>query len=1126
MTHGGWSRALLGAVLTAGVLAAVPPAHAAPAPGGPGGRGGTDPARSWKVTLLTGDVVTVRTVKGKPPLVAVTPAPGREKRSFRKEIRPDGHVVVTPVDVAGLVGRVIDPELFDVTALIAQGYDDARARDLRLIVQRSAGTNPRKALGGTLSTTRELPSIGAVAVRQPKGGAPGLGAALAAMPSARSTGGIRRIWLDGRVKAHLAVPSAAAPGAPAAAPEGGRLDRNLRQVGAPEAWGAGHTGKGAKVAVLDTGVDAGHPDLKGRVGETKNFSESADTADRVGHGTHVASTVAGTGAASGGRRRGVAPDADLLIGKVLDDEGNGSESAVIAGMEWAAPRADVVNMSLGGAPTDGTDPLSTALDGLTEKHGTLFVVAAGNDGLVGSVGSPGTAGSALTVGAVDASDRLAEFSSRGPRGHVAKPEIVAPGVDIVAARAAGTAMGTPTGARYTKASGTSMATPHVAGAAALLAAKHPDWKPARLKAALAGTADPATGGDAFERGAGRLDAGEAALGPVRTAQGIVDLGTSRFPEHKALTARLGWTSEAPAPVRMRLSVEVVDRRGRKADGAASVPSGVDVPAGGTGEAPLTVDAAKLAGRPGLYTAVVTATGGGASLQTLATFYVEPPSHDLTVTATPLPGTDPANFSASATVVNLDDMALFSQWVEVAGTAKVRVPAGRYAVLGNVDDTGNWRSALAGDPEVVVGGPATVTLDGAHAVRAGARVEGTETEQAMLSADMVRDAGQGLWWFNAYSFDPAKAPVYAQPMDGVKTGTFRAYTNHRLTAPGTVYDIVHTLDSGIPADLTHVVTAAELKRMARVDQRFAAFDGDTGTPMSERRYGISPEGLLTFEGGGDVKPGTSRTDHVSAVPGMLWGDEGFVKIGEEFWVDQGPFGELKPGALVSERWGRQPLRPGPYSGTGITPSDCARYPAARTGQSMRIALVDLQTRPDGFDCAFHPVKGHMELFAGGEKVGEKNGPYGEFTVPSGEAEYRLNYDNDASAILPVSTRTSTSWTFRSGEPRRGASAGLPLLLVDYDLGLDLRNQPAGEPAVLTVARMAGSGRAEVTGLRFWTSADDGATWDAVQVKPLGGGRFSAPLPAPVKGQAVSLRVSAQDAGGSGVEQRIIRAYRVR
>lgn len=203
MTYRRRSRALLGILLAAGALAAVPPsAHAAPP------AGGLDPGKAWKVTLLTGDVVGVRTVKGKPPLVSVTPAPGREKRSFRKEIRPDGHVVVTPVDVAALVGKVIDPELFDVTALITQGYDDARSKTLPLIVKRDEGTRALPALG----KMKDLPSIGAVAVRQAKGDAGALGRTLAGMrgPSAKATGGIRHIWLDGKVKASFA-PTAPGP---------------------------------------------------------------------------------------------------------------------------------------------------------------------------------------------------------------------------------------------------------------------------------------------------------------------------------------------------------------------------------------------------------------------------------------------------------------------------------------------------------------------------------------------------------------------------------------------------------------------------------------------------------------------------------------------------------------------------------------------------------------------------------------------------------------------------------------------------------------------------------------------------------------------------------------------------
>src|SRR4029453_8028919 len=157
---------------------------------------------------------------------------------------------------------------------------------------------------------------------------------------------------------------------------------------------------------------------------------------------------------------------------------------IIAGMEWAtAQGAKVVSMSLGGDPTDGTDPMSAAVNELSAASGALFVIAAGNSGAAHPVGAPGAADAALTVGAVDRADVLADFSSRGPRvgDEGLKPEITAPGVGIVAARAAGTFMGEPVDELYTAANGTSMATPHVAGAAAIIAQQHPGWTGAQIK---------------------------------------------------------------------------------------------------------------------------------------------------------------------------------------------------------------------------------------------------------------------------------------------------------------------------------------------------------------------------------------------------------------------------------------------------------------------------------------------------------------------------------------------------------------------------------------------------------------------------------------------------------------------
>src|SRR5690606_31395439 len=123
-----------------------------------------------------------------------------------------------------------------------------------------------------------------------------------------------------------------------------------------------------------TGIDTGHPDLAGTVVASRNFTDSDSATDRFGHGTHVAGIIAGSGAAAGGRYVGVAPGVELINGKVLGDTGAGLTSWVLAGMQWAAARADVVNMSLGSFPTDGTDPVSLALNALTAQHGTLFVV--------------------------------------------------------------------------------------------------------------------------------------------------------------------------------------------------------------------------------------------------------------------------------------------------------------------------------------------------------------------------------------------------------------------------------------------------------------------------------------------------------------------------------------------------------------------------------------------------------------------------------------------------------------------------------------------------------------------------------------------------------------------------------
>jgi subtilisin family serine protease len=468
-------------------------------------------AGRW-ITLVSGDRVLVSAQGGTVDVLTVEPAPGRERMTFQTS-RADGELYVVPADAVPLLaqGR-LDQRLFGVSGLLQFGYDDAGRPDLPLIM-----TGPGSDAAVARVNAAALRSIDGVAVQQPKDTTADLWATLTATTGAdeRAAAAQPKVWLDGPVTASL--------------------DESVPQVGAPDAWAAGHTGAGAVVAVLDTGIDGTHADLADAVLQAQDFSGSPrGTADFVGHGTHVASIVTGSGTASDGRFQGVAPDAQLLVGKVLDDTGSGYESWIIAGMEWAAAQgADVANLSLGSwLPGTGVEPMDLAVDRLSAETGTLFVVAAGNNGPTAeSIASPGSATAALTVGAVDDNDELAPFSSRGPRYQrpAVKPEITAPGVDIVATRAKPSHLGTPVDDAYTRLSGTSMAAPHVAGAAAILAAEHPDWGGEQLKATLVASANPNADNTVFEQGAGRLDVARADRQTVYPTTSEVDGGMVPWP---------------------------------------------------------------------------------------------------------------------------------------------------------------------------------------------------------------------------------------------------------------------------------------------------------------------------------------------------------------------------------------------------------------------------------------------------------------------------------------------------------------------------------------------------------------------------------------------------------------------
>lgn len=319
-------------------------------------------------------------------------------------------------------------------------------------------------------------------------------------------------------------------------------DVSFRDYGAMRAKREfGLRGRGVTICVLDTGADPSHEQLDSRIVGWRDFGTGLDWRpkdqpyDDHGHGTHVASIAAGDGIGPSGklarRMRGVAPAAQLVVGKVLGADGSGSVEQVIAGIQWCAEQdaVDVISMSLSTRePSDGTDALSQAANEAAAR-GKVVVVAAGNRGpALGTMGAPAAASGAVTVGASsgwsgdDRGPFLAPWSSRGSTA--AKPDIVAPGWTVRAARAGG---------GYVSYSGTSMATPFVAGVVALMLEANPGLTPSQVKDLLRASAlDLGPAGPDPDWGAGLVN------GYSAVAAALGRPGADIFPPHQTVRASL------------------------------------------------------------------------------------------------------------------------------------------------------------------------------------------------------------------------------------------------------------------------------------------------------------------------------------------------------------------------------------------------------------------------------------------------------------------------------------------------------------------------------------------------------------------------------------------------------------
>ncbi|MFH1473918.1 MAG: S8 family serine peptidase [Candidatus Aenigmatarchaeota archaeon] len=303
------------------------------------------------------------------------------------------------------------------------------------------------------------------------------------------------------------------------------LSESVDQINATNVWtlldenSRNLTGFNITIAIIDSGIDYTHTDF-GNCTQSQFLSQQcgkvvggydfvnfdSDPMDDHGHGTHVAGTAAGNGTL-----KGVAPEAKILAFKVVDSYGYGQDSSIISAIDAAVEsNADVISMSLGKSGGNPNDPLSQAVDNAVNSS-VIVVVAAGNSGPgYGTIGTPANALGAITVGAVNKSSIMADFSSRGPvlwnYTAILKPNLVSPGVEICSAEFGSSYSSEQCiDDEHVSMSGTSMSTPHVAGVVALLKQKYNNWTVEEIKSALLTSAND-LGYNVITQGTGLVDA--------------------------------------------------------------------------------------------------------------------------------------------------------------------------------------------------------------------------------------------------------------------------------------------------------------------------------------------------------------------------------------------------------------------------------------------------------------------------------------------------------------------------------------------------------------------------------------------------------------------------------------------
>ena len=721
------------------------------------------------------------------------------------------------------------------------------------------------------------------------------------------------------------------------------------------------------------------------------------------------------------------------------------------------------------------------------------MVAAGNEPGKARINSPGSAESALTVGAIDSQEHLAEFSSEGPGpGGAIKPDITAPGVGIVAARSAASHPEFPVGDKYTRMSGTSMATPHVTGTAALLVQQHADWKAPELKGALMTAAKPAADLTAYKQGAGRVDVGGAVTQSVIAETPSISFGTALWPhaDDKPVAKQLVYRNLGTGPVTLDLRTEFA-ASGQPAPAQALTlsTSKLIIPAGGKAAVQVTSDTTH-GGPDGLYDGRVVATAGQQQLVTPVVVDKEVESYNLTITHLGRDGNPAASSGSWLWSVATEDF--HDGPVDASGKETVRLPRGTYLLQATIN-AGAATSQLV-QPKLVIDGHRSLIADARQAKPVNVTVPRKDAKPYLTQSGFHRSTPEGPWLSLGQLFLPGSTLFLGGLGDPVPDDQLTSFVMTSIGAPGPDGEFVNSpytynlLDTrrGSPFDgLTRKVSDRSLAHVA------STFNGSLATPEAAAIQVASQPNARPPLGVGFRMTLPAKVDQYYEPGATEW-----LRIYQDESITlTAPARRFRVGT-TRERWNAAVHAPG-FAGQGS---------AVRAGDGIKVQLF-----------SHNDADGHAGTAEGTAvtrlsrdgKVVAESAEFGTLDA-SGQpaAQYRLE--------TSLAGTTSVVATFRSA-----ADGPLPLRFVRFHPAIDAHNVVARKPTtLLPFTYDAQPGTPPVKNLVVEYSPN-GKTWKRASVV---GARaiFSTPPTA----TQISLRATVTDEVGNITTQTVLNAYQLK